>query len=554
VTRLALVLCDSTMTPYHTMNATVVSQTWKRDAGSVTGLDLGVSAKRLLTGATFTIGVGDHVAVLGRNGCGKTTLFSWIRDAAASGPWSVYEVAQELPVSAQSVLAVVLGAHLERGRMWARIGELEAEDYEMTGVDLEEHGRLHDELMAAGADSDEARASKILNGLGFSLADMRRPVSEFSGGWRARVALAQGLFMEPDLLLLDEPTNHLDLEGVVWLSEFMKGLRSAVVVISHNRGFVREVANSIWEIVGGRLRVYKCRYDRYLKQRALDEKAAEKAWAALEKEVTALKGKGTPQARKAAEELLAKRAREGVVRPEAAYRPRFFFIESGEGGSEDRLLIRTDEADLGYDGHVVLDRVTFGLYGGCRVALVGGNGSGKSTLLKFLVGELPAVSGHVTRRPGLRICKFDQHFYHTLPADKTPIEYVMSVAHEGGIGAPAMVRKILGGTGLKGAEQSQPIGTLSGGQKARVYFASLAVQAPDVLLMDEPTNHLDIETIDGLAAALVDFQGAAVIVSHDLDFLETVATEVWMTANGRLERLGEGVEGLEEYVDTISAE
>ena len=544
-------VCGITMTT-QSMNATVVSQTWKRDAGSVTGLDLGVGIKRLLTGATFTIGVGDHVAVLGRNGCGKSTLFAWIRGAAASGPWSVYEVAQELPVSAQSVLAVVLGAHLERGRMWARIGELEAEDYEMTGADLEEHGRIHDELMAAGADSDEARASKILNGLGFSLADMRRSVSEFSGGWRARVALAQGLFMEPDLLLLDEPTNHLDLEGVLWLSAFMQGLRSAVVVISHNRGFVREVANSVWEIIGGRLRVYKCRYDRYLKQRALDEKVAEKAWIALEKEVTALKGKGTPQARKAAEELMAKRAREGVVRPEPFYRPRFFFADGVVVGSEDRLLIRTDEADLGYDGAVVLAGVTFGLYGGCRVALVGGNGSGKSTLLKFLVGELPALSGHVEKRPGLRICKFDQHFYHSLPAELSALEYVTSAA--GSAVTPALVRKILGGSGLKGVEQTQPIGTLSGGQKARVYFASLAAQGPDVLLMDEPTNHLDIETIDGLATGLATFPGAAVIVSHDLDFLETVATEVWMTAGGRLTRLGEGAEGLEEYVDTVSAE
>ena len=531
------------------MNATVLSQTWKRDACSVTGLDLGIGAKRLLTGATFTIGVGDHVALLGRNGCGKSTLFGWIRTAAAAaGTWSVYEVAQELPSSGLSVLAIVLGAHLERGRLWARIGELEAEEYEMTGVDLEEHGRLHEELMAAGADSDEARASKILHGLGFSMADMRRSVSDFSGGWRARVALAQGLFMEPDLLLLDEPTNHLDLEGVMWLSAFMQGLRSAVVVISHNRGFVREVANSVWEIVGGRLRAYKCRYDRYLKQKALDEKAAEKAWTALEKEVTALKGKGTPQARKSATDLMAKRAREGVVRPEPAYRPRFFFadIEGGEG-SEDRLLVRTDEADLGYDGTIVLAGVTFGLYGGCRVALVGANGSGKSTLLKFLVDELPAVSGHVTRRPGLRVCKFDQHFYHSLPADQTPIEYVTAFA-----GNDTLVRKILGASGLKGAEQAQLIGTLSGGQKARVYFASIAAQGPDVLLMDEPTNHLDIETIDGLAAALSEFPGAAVIVSHDLDFLETVATEVWLTANGQLKRLGEGAEGLEEYVTLVT--
>jgi ATP-binding cassette subfamily F protein 3 len=323
----------------------------------------------------------------------------------------------------------------------------------------------------------------------------------------------------------------------------LAGWRSTgtVVVISHNRGFVRGVANSIWEIATGRLRTYKCRYDRYLKQRDLDEKAAAKAWAALEKEVTALKGKGTPQARAAAEALLAKKAREGVVRPEAPYKPRFFFGEVG-GEEEDRRLISTDEADLGYDGRVVLAGATFGLYGGSRVALVGANGSGKSTLLKFLAGELAALNdeGHVERRPGLRICKFDQHFYHLLPADKTPLEFVGAVT----AAEPALVRKILGASGLKGAEQSQKIGTLSGGQKARVYFASLAAQGPDILLMDEPTNHLDIETIDGLSAGLLEFPGAVVLVSHDLDFLETLATEVWMTANGRLERL----KSLDDYV------
>ncbi len=532
-------------------SATLLSQTWKRDAGSVTGLDLGIGTKQLLTGATFTISGGDRVALLGRNGCGKSTLFGWIRDAAtAAGAWSVYEVAQELAPSGQSVLAVVLGAHLVRGAMWARLGELEADDYEMTGADLEEHGRLHEELQAAGADGDEARAAKILHGLGFSMADMRRPLTEFSGGWRARVALAQGLFMEPDLLLLDEPTNHLDLDGVMWLTEYLAEWTGAgaVVVISHNRGFVRGAANSIWEIGAGRLRTYKCRYDRYLKQKGLDEKAAAKAWISLEKEVNALKGKGTPQARKAAADLLAKRAREGVVRPEPAYRPRFFFDEfadgeGGDGSKEERRLISTDEADLGYDGAVVLASVTFGLYGGSRVALVGANGSGKSTLLRFLNGEISAVNedGHVERRPGLRICKFDQHFYHLLPADKTAIEFVGSLCG----GDSPMVRKILGASGLKGPEQEQAIGTLSGGQKARVYFASLAAQGPDVLLMDEPTNHLDIETIDGLAAGLADFPGAVVVVSHDLDFLETVTEEVWLTADGRLQRL----ENLDAYLE-----
>lgn len=529
------------------MNTSLVKQTWNKDAGSVKGLDIKIASKQLLSNANFTINFGDQIALLGRNGCGKSTLFNWIRSAAASGPWSIYEVAQELPTSSMLVINVVLAAHLERGKMWARIAELEADDYEMTEADLAEHGRLHDELSAAGADADESRASKILHGLGFSMEEMRKPLNEFSGGWRARVALAQGLFMQPNLLLLDEPTNHLDLEGVIWLSNFLRGWKSTVIVISHNRGFIRDAASCIWEITCGQLHTYNCRYDRYMKQRALTEKAAEKAWLALEKELKIIKGKGTLQAQKAADELLKKRTSEGVVRPEPPYRPRFFFAnDSGSAAqNSERLLVQTNGANLGYDGHIVLHDVTFGLYGGSRIALVGANGSGKSTLLKFLIGEITSDDSTATRQTGLRICKFDQHFYHTLPADQSAVDYVSTKLSAGQ--PQSVVRKILGASGLKGPEQTQAIGTLSGGQKARVYFASLAAQSPDILLMDEPTNHLDIETCDGLAAALIDFPGAAVIVSHDLDFLETISTEVWMTANGFLQKL----ENLDAYIDLV---
>lgn len=533
------------------LRATTVRETWNRDALSVNGLDLAMGAKRLVTDASFTLPRGERVALLGRNGCGKSTLFHWL-GSRLTDTWSVYEVAQELPPSESSVVGLVLSAHMERGRLWARQAELIGIEA-MNDAEWAEYTSITEQLDAMKAEADVSTAKRILHGLGFTHAQMDGPLSALSGGWRARVALAQGLFMTPDLLLLDEPTNHLDLDGVIWLQDYLTTWPTTLVVISHNVGFVRAVATTIWQIRRGRLAVYKCRYDRFRKQCAEESSAATKAWDALEKEYTALRKKGTPVARKEADALMTKRTAEGIVRPEKPYAPKFFFMDSPPPTSIRGPLLTTDNAQIGYGDTVVLSHVTFALHAGCRVALVGANGSGKSTLLKFLAGAIDGTTG-VTCRPGLRIRTFDQHFYHTLPNTATPLEYLESVASvlEDGTRVPtAALRKILGASGLEGAAHTQQIGTLSGGQKARVYFGSIAVQAPDILLMDEPTNHLDMETVEGLITGLQAFPGAAILVSHDLDFLDEVTTEVWMTAEGTLRRLSEGTDGLQTYVDRV---
>jgi ATPase subunit of ABC transporter with duplicated ATPase domains len=539
-----------------------VSHTFQQDAVSVKGLDLAVGSKQLLTNTDLAIPWGERIALLGRNGSGKTTLFrllSSLLTKSPARPWSIYEVVQELPPSDQTPVQVVLGSHLERGALWERQAALETID-EMTGAELEEYTHIGEQLAAMSADSDPPRARRILHGLGFSATEMDAPLRSFSGGWRARVALAQGLFMEPDLLLLDEPTNHLDINGVIWLSHFLQTWKKALVVISHNVGFVRAVGTTIWNLERGTVATYRCRYDRFLRQKAEEMTKREKDWAALEKTLGALKKKGTPAARKEADQLAAKRAAEGVCRPEKRYAPKFFFL----GADETTIatpLIECADATLGYSRTAppILGGVTFALYQKSRIALVGSNGSGKSTLIRFLAGELPALNDTaVQRRNGLRVCVFDQHFYHTLPEDMTPLEYVRAripCKEDGSALFEAdSVRKVLGASGLDGAAHTRHIGTLSGGQKARVYFAGIAVQDPDILLMDEPTNHLDIETIEGLSDGLKEFTGAAIIVSHDLDFLEEVATEVWHTAGGSLLRRGEGTDWLDQYVEGVLEE
>jgi ATP-binding cassette subfamily F protein 3 len=521
------------------------------DALTFKDIDLFAGSKQLLTGADFAVGRGERIVLLGHNGCGKTTLFNWITAQSDALPWSVYQVVQELAPTRQTPVQVVLSAHMERGALWARQAALEAQETELTEAETAEYRAVGESLAAMRADADPARVRRILAGLGFSLVDMDRPLAEFSGGWRARVALAQGLFMEPDLLLLDEPTNHLDLDGVLWLTAYLTTeWRSTVGVISHNRGFVTEVATTIWNIEDGALRTYRCKYGRFLKQVELEREAAATAWTAHEKEVGALRRKGTPAARTAADELERKRTAAGVRRPAKVYAPKFFFAPVTP--VRDGLLLAAAGATLGYtDSPAVLRDVRFALHQGCRVALVGANGSGKSTLIKFLAGALPATNEEATvsRRPGLRVAAFDQHFYHSLPAEQTPLDYLCN----GSDALVATARRFLGASGLDGAAHDRPIGTLSGGQKARVYFAGLALQAPDILLMDEPTNHLDMPTVSGLAAALATFGGAAVIISHDIDFLEEVATEVWVCREGSVCTLGEGTDGLGLYAESVLA-
>lgn len=521
---------------------TTAKETWTKDGISVNELDLSIGGKQLLTNASFAVAAKDRIVLLGRNGCGKSTLFNWIT-AHQSTPLSIYNVSQELPESNLSITKMVLSAHVERGKLWEIQANLETKE-ELSPEELVQYKHAGEELASMKAEADPPRVKKILHGLGFSSAQMESPLNTFSGGWRARVALAMGLFMEPDLLLLDEPTNHLDLEGVLWLSSYLETWRQAFIVISHNVGFIRSVGNKQWLIENGRLYVYNCNYGHYLKQRILDQKKIEKSWELLEKEVQAIKGKGTPAAKRAAEDLMKKRAAEGVVRPAKPYRPKFFFAELGTRVKQS--LLSTESAVLGYDGTPVIAISSFALYGGSRVALVGANGSGKSTFIKFLNGDLEPMEGEVMRRTGLKTLKFDQHFYHTLPEEKSPIEYIVSVG-----GRVDVARRILGASGLEGEAHSRPIGTLSGGQKARVYFTYLAIQEPDILLLDEPTNHLDMETVEALQQGLLDFPGAVILVSHDLEFLESVATEVWQTADGKLTQLSDDASGLDEYVEAV---
>ena len=521
--------------------------TWNKDALSIEGLTISIGGKRLITESDVKISVGERVGLLGRNGCGKTMLFSYFaaQKQATPCPWSVFEVVQELPSTNQSITNVVLAAHLERGLMWSRRSELELLE-DMSSTELEEYNGLCEKLDAMRADADSARAKIILRGLGFSLEDLEKGLNTFSGGWKARVALACGLFMEPDLLLLDEPTNHLDLNAVLWLTEFCKNWKKTLIVITHNSYFAANVCTNIVHINQGRINSYKCRYNRFVQMHQQNENKAISDWAALEKEVARLKGTGILKNKKAAEDLIKTSANKGIVRPPKCYKPKFMFDSKCDSGGT--ALLDITEGAFSYGKKRILSGINYALYPNTRSVLVGANGAGKSTLLKLLIGELEPTAGSCQRRAGLNIKYFNQHFYHDLPAEDSPIDYVSSQSKKS---QPDVVRKLLGSSGLEGEAHTRKISTLSGGQKARVYFAGLVISEPDILLLDEPTNHLDMETTEGLCNGLKSFSGAVVIVSHDLDFLETLGTEVWLIVDGQVKRLGEGIDGLDVYVNGI---
>lgn len=534
-----------------TITSLVTSALWNKDAISIEGLNLSIASKQLLNDACFSIprSPACRITILGRNGCGKSTLMRWI---CSSKPhcamWSIFQVEQEIAPTNNTVISVVLGAHIERGRLWSRQAELETKE-ELTDEEIAEYETIGETLESMKADSDEPRARRILYGLGFSESQVNNSLTHLSGGWRARVSLAQGLFMEPDLLLLDEPTNHLDLNGVIWLQEYLLQFKKSVIIISHNIGFIKTISNIIWYYNNNNLSVFKCSYDRFIKSKIEEETKTHKEWTQIEKQIVAFKKKhNTSEAARLSKLAIGRR-------PPKPYKPKFFFLEDTYETSRFKhggALYACDSIILGYNATAppVLSNVMFALHPGCHIALVGENGSGKSTLIKFIQGALEPLAGNIARKKGLTVCSFDQHFFHSMPEEKTPVEYIKSVAPDC---SEELIRRILGASGLDGITQTQRIGTLSGGQKSRVYFGSISAQSPDILLLDEPTNHLDIETIEGLRDGLKEFDGASIIVSHDIDFLEEIATEVWTTANGQLVRIGEGIDGLETYISSVVA-
>ncbi|MBT5303415.1 MAG: ABC-F family ATP-binding cassette domain-containing protein, partial [Tateyamaria sp.] len=505
----------------------------------ISDINYAVAGRPLFEGASAIIPEGHKVGLVGRNGTGKTTLFKLIRgellleggDISLPKGARIGGVAQEVPASSTSLIDTVLAADIERA-------ELLADDSQNPTRIAEIQTRLTD----IDAWSAEARAATILKGLGFDDAEQLMPCSDFSGGWRMRVALAAVLFSQPDLLLLDEPTNYLDLEGALWLENYLAKYPHTVLIISHDRGLLNRAVGAILHLEDRNLTFYQGSYDQFAKQRAEKlalaaamSKKQEARRAHLQSYVDRFRYKAD-KARQAQSRLKALSKMQPISSPQEAGLRRFDFPNPEELSPP---IVHLDGTSTGYGKTTVLSNLSLRIDQDDRIALLGKNGQGKSTLAKLLSGRLPALKGTITKSNKLRIGYFAQHQVDELFIDETPLDHLRRERPQEG---PARWRSRLSGFGLNADQAETLVAKLSGGQKARLSLLLATLEAPHILILDEPTNHLDIESREALVVALTNYTGAVILVSHDMHLLELVADRLWLVSNGTVKPYGDDLE------------
>lgn len=492
--------------------------------------------QRLLEGAELTLHPGQKVGLVGANGAGKSSLFALLRgEFAADGgdchlppDWRIAHMRQEVDTLDRLAVDYVLDGDTELRRVQAALVAAEAAH---DGTAL---ARLHTELDNADGYSAEARARKLLAGLGFANEQMDLAVSSFSGGWRMRLNLAQALMCPSDLLLLDEPTNHLDLDAILWLEAWLKSYPGTLMLISHDRDFLDEVVGNVVHVEQRKLTLYRGGYSAFERARAerlaQQQQAFEKQQAQrehMEDFIRRFKAKAS-KARQAQSRIKALEKLEELAPAHIDSPFDFVFREADRVSSP---LLDLNEGRLGYGEKVVLDKVKLQLVPGARIGLLGPNGAGKSTLIKTLADELQPLSGRLQRGENLVIGYFAQHQLDALDAKASPLLHLQRIAAGE---REQVLRDFLGGFDFRGNRCDEPVLNFSGGEKARLALALIAWGKPNLLLLDEPTNHLDLEMRLALTLALQDFEGAVLVVSHDRHLLKSTTDEFLLVAEGRV--------------------
>jgi ATP-binding cassette subfamily F protein 3 len=489
--------------------------------------------RRFFDQATVMLPAGAKVGLVGRNGAGKTTLLRLIQghytadggDIALPKSARIGSVDQEHPATPVSLLDTVLAADMERARLLASLETAEPEHM----------GEIYARLSEIDADGAPARASEILNGLGFSTADLARPMAEFSGGWRMRVALAAALFATPDLLLLDEPTNYLDLEGALWLEARLKKYPATALIISHDRELLNNSVDAILHLRQGKLDLYTGGFDDFEKRLAEKQRLQAATRAKQEAErahVQSFIDRFRAKASKAAQ-AQSRIKRLAKLPPIAAVVEEHvapFTLPSPPRPLAPPLL-QLHGASVGYDGKAVLRNLNLRLDVDDRIGLLGVNGSGKSTFAKMVASALPLLAGRMQSDPRLRVGWFHQHQIEALDPADTPLEIIRRLRPDD---SESSRRSRLAQFGLGFDKQETTVADLSGGERARLLLNLIAMEAPHLLILDEPTNHLDIDSRRALLEALNHYDGAVILVTHDRALMELVADRLWLVADGHV--------------------
>ena len=493
--------------------------------------------QRLLEDAELTLHAGHKAGLIGANGAGKSSLFALIRgelhpdsgDCYLPADWRIAHMRQEIETLERLAVDYVLDGDLRLREVQRDLAAAEA------AHDGAAQARLHAELDSADGYTADARARKLLAGLGFTNEQMDRQVGDFSGGWRMRLNLAQALMCPSDLLLLDEPTNHLDLDAIIWLEEWLKSYPGTLLLISHDRDFLDEVVDHVAHVDQRKITLYRGGYTAFERARAerlaQQQQAYEKQQAQrahMESYIARFKAQAT-KARQAQSRIKALERMEELSAAHVDSPFDFVFRESTKISSP---LIDLSDARLGYGDKTILEKVKLQLTPGARIGLLGPNGAGKSTLIKNLAGELSPIAGRLTRGENTVVGYFAQHQLDSLDSKASPLLHMQRLAPTE---REQTLRDFLGGFDFRGARIDEPVLNFSGGEKARLALALIAWERPNLLLLDEPTNHLDLEMRLALTMALQEFSGAVLVVSHDRHLLKSTTDNFYLVADGKVE-------------------
>ena len=499
-------------------------------------------ARILLDKASVTLNPGEKIGLVGRNGAGKSTLFALLNGSLHEErgefhmppSWRLAQVAQHMPETDQPATLFVLEGDTRLLEAQQALAQAEAAN------DGEAIGLAHAMLADAGAHDARARAQTLILGLGFQLAQLDQPVNSFSGGWRMRLQLARALMCPSDLMLLDEPTNHLDLDALVWLENWLQRYEGTLLVISHDREFLDAVTRVTLHLEHEKLTRYGGNYSAFEELRAQQIVLQQAAFAKqqdkiahLQKFIDRFKAKAT----KAKQAQSRVKALERMERLAPILTSADFSFDFREPDQLPNPMLSIQEASFGYLGETgskcILQGVNRSVLAGQRIGILGANGQGKSTLVKTVARTLPLLSGRVTEGKGLTIGYFAQQELDVLRPQEGPLEHMVRLAKEVSPQAREQeLRNFLGSFRFADDMVTQPVGTLSGGEKARLVLAMIVWQRPNLLLLDEPTNHLDLTTREALGMALNEFEGTVLLVSHDRALLRAVCDEFWLVGRG----------------------